>query len=97
MLIFWFPFGNLNSNQVLKMDAGLNGEEPKSWDELYSIDLMPSELFLKFREELRGVRVGLNLEVFSSSNLSTSYKLEQSKTLTHSSNGSSSNLYSYKP
>lgn len=47
------------------MDAGLNGEEPKSWDELYSIDLMPSELFLKFREELRGFRVGLNLEFYN--------------------------------
>lgn len=45
------------------MDAGSNGEEPKSWDELYSIDLMPSELFLKFREELQGFRLGLNLEV----------------------------------
>ena len=38
-------------------------EEPKSWDELYSIDLMPSELFLKFREQIQGFRLGLNLEV----------------------------------
>ncbi|CAI9293147.1 unnamed protein product [Lactuca saligna] len=51
--------------QILKMDAGSNGEEPKSWDELYSIDLMPSELFLKFREELQGFRLGLNLEFYN--------------------------------
>ncbi|KAI3495697.1 hypothetical protein L1887_38043 [Cichorium endivia] len=50
---------------ILKMDSGLNGEEPKSWDELYSIDLMPSELFLKFREEIQGFRVGLNLEFYN--------------------------------
>lgn len=46
------------------MDAGSNGEEPVSWDELYNINLMPSELFLKFRKEVQGVRVGLNLEVY---------------------------------
>lgn len=45
------------------MEAGSNGEEPTSWDELYSINLMPSELFLKFRKEIQGLRVGINLEV----------------------------------
>ncbi|PWA78548.1 hypothetical protein CTI12_AA214030 [Artemisia annua] len=39
------------------------GEEAKTWDEMYSIDLMPSELFLKFREQIHGHRLGLNLEV----------------------------------
>lgn len=39
-------------------------EEPSSWDELYNINLMPSELFLKFRKEVQGVRVALNMEVF---------------------------------
>ncbi|KAI3718688.1 hypothetical protein L6452_19568 [Arctium lappa] len=29
-------------------------EEPKWWDELYNIDLMPSELFFKFREQIQG-------------------------------------------
>nr|XP_043627276.1 uncharacterized protein LOC122598861 isoform X2 [Erigeron canadensis] len=41
-------------------------EGPKSWDELYAIDLMPSELFLKFREQLHGFRLGLNLEFYNS-------------------------------
>ena len=45
------------------MDSGSNGEEPTSWEELYNINLMPSELFLKFRKETQGLRVGLNLEV----------------------------------
>lgn len=45
------------------MNSGTNGEEPTSWEELYNIDLMPSELFLKFRKEIQGIRVGLNLEV----------------------------------
>ncbi|MCL7029911.1 hypothetical protein MKW94_025054 [Papaver nudicaule] len=42
-----------------------NGEEPASWDELYNIDLMPSELFFKFRKEVEGIRVGLNLEFYN--------------------------------
>lgn len=41
----------------------MNGEEPTSWEDLYNINLMPSELFLKFRKEIQGIRVGLNLEV----------------------------------
>lgn len=46
------------------MDSGSNREEePTSWDELYNINLMPSELFLKFRKEVQGIRVGLNMEV----------------------------------
>lgn len=45
------------------MDSGSNGEEPTSWDELYSVNFMPSELFLKFRKEMQGLRVGFNLEV----------------------------------
>lgn len=46
------------------MDSNSNGEEPKSWEELYSINLIPSELFFKFRKEQQGLRVGLNLEVY---------------------------------
>ena len=46
------------------MEPAPNGEEPTSWDELYNINLMPSELFLKFRKEIQGFRVGVNLEVF---------------------------------
>ncbi|KAL5572346.1 hypothetical protein UlMin_021943 [Ulmus minor] len=45
------------------MDLGSNGEELTSLDGLYSINLMPSELFLKFRKEIQGLRVGVNLEV----------------------------------
>ncbi|CAH9110415.1 unnamed protein product [Cuscuta epithymum] len=40
-------------------------EEPANWEELYNINLMPSELFLKFRKELEGFRVGLNLEFYN--------------------------------
>ncbi|GJT29733.1 hypothetical protein Tco_0910008 [Tanacetum coccineum] len=52
------------------MEGGLNssngrGEEAKTWDEMYSIDLMPSELFLKFREQIHGYRLGLNLEFYN--------------------------------
>ena len=46
------------------MESAPSGEEPTSWDELYNINLMPSELFLKFRKEIQGFRVGVNLEVF---------------------------------
>lgn len=46
------------------MDSNSNGEEPNSWEELYSINLIPSELFFKFRKEQQGLRVGLNLEVY---------------------------------
>ncbi|KAL0288284.1 UNVERIFIED_CONTAM: hypothetical protein Scaly_2735500 [Sesamum calycinum] len=44
------------------MEGTSNGEEPASWEELYNINLMPSEIFLKFRKELQGFRVGVNLE-----------------------------------
>ncbi|KAL9325824.1 hypothetical protein ACSQ67_006469 [Phaseolus vulgaris] len=47
------------------MESVPNGEEPTSWDELYNINLMPSELFFKFRKELQGIRVGLNMEFFN--------------------------------
>lgn len=47
----------------LKMEAGTNGEEPTSWEDLYNINLMPSELFLKFRKQIEGIRIGVNLEV----------------------------------
>lgn len=49
---------------MLEMDSGSNNvEEGKSWDELYTLDLMPSELFLKFRKEIQGFRFGVNMEV----------------------------------
>ncbi|XP_058756573.1 uncharacterized protein LOC131629790 [Vicia villosa] len=47
------------------MDSEPNVEEPSSWDELYNINLMPSELFLKFRKEVQGVRVALNMEIYN--------------------------------
>ncbi|KAK7388262.1 hypothetical protein VNO78_23073 [Psophocarpus tetragonolobus] len=47
------------------MESVPNGEEPTSWDELYNINLMPSELFLKFRKEVHGIRVGLNMEFYN--------------------------------
>ncbi|XP_011046005.1 PREDICTED: uncharacterized protein LOC105140739 isoform X2 [Populus euphratica] len=47
------------------MDSGSRGEEPTSWEELYNINLIPSELFLKFRKEIEGIRVGVNLEFYN--------------------------------
>ncbi|KAJ6923140.1 hypothetical protein NC652_016711 [Populus alba x Populus x berolinensis] len=47
------------------MDSGSNREEPTSWEELYNINLIPSELFLKFRKEIEGIRVGVNLEFYN--------------------------------
>lgn len=45
-------------------NAGSNEEVPTSWEELYNINLIPTEVFLKFRKEIQGYRVGVNLEVF---------------------------------
>ncbi|KAL3747089.1 hypothetical protein ACJRO7_015946 [Eucalyptus globulus] len=47
------------------METSPAGEEPTSWDERYNINLMPSELFLKFRKEIQGIRVGVNLEFYN--------------------------------
>ncbi|XXG81685.1 hypothetical protein AAC387_Pa09g2260 [Persea americana] len=46
--------------------ANANGDESPSFDELYNINLFPSELFLKFRNEIQGLRVGVNLEFYNS-------------------------------
>ncbi|XP_057498025.1 uncharacterized protein LOC130782644 isoform X2 [Actinidia eriantha] len=45
------------------MDSAPSGDESTSWDEMCNINLMPTELFLKFRKELEGFRIGLNMEV----------------------------------
>lgn len=47
------------------MEETSNGEELASWDELYNINLMPSEFFFKFRKEIEGFRVGVNLEFYN--------------------------------
>ncbi|KAJ9183744.1 hypothetical protein P3X46_007556 [Hevea brasiliensis] len=47
------------------MESASNGEEPTSWEELYNINLMPSELFFKFRKEIEGLRLGVNLEFYN--------------------------------
>jgi hypothetical protein len=47
-------------------DGGV-GEGPTTLDELYHINVVPAELHFKFRKELQGLRVGLNLEVRASS------------------------------
>lgn len=57
------------------MEPVSNGEEPASWDELYNINLMPSELFLKFRKEVQGIRVGLNMEVSFDSTISYQFSV----------------------
>lgn len=37
--------------------------DSSSLEDLYSINVVPSELFFKFRKEIHGFRLGLNLEV----------------------------------
>lgn len=65
-IYFWLTkFIDFCSFGCWEMDTGPNGEEPTSWEELYSINLMPSELSFKFRKEVQGLRVGVNLEVLS--------------------------------
>ncbi|XP_058079049.1 uncharacterized protein LOC131227296 [Magnolia sinica] len=45
--------------------ASPSDEEPTSIFDLYKIDLVPSELFLKFRKEIEGFRAGVNLEFYN--------------------------------
>ncbi|CAI0387826.1 unnamed protein product [Linum tenue] len=48
------------------MEPGLpSQDEPASWDELCDINLVPSELFFKFRKEIEGIRIGVNLEFYN--------------------------------
>ncbi|GAB4838039.1 hypothetical protein Ancab_027567 [Ancistrocladus abbreviatus] len=49
----------------METNSGPSDEEPTSWDELYNINLVPSELFLKFRKEIEGFRLGVNLEFYN--------------------------------
>lgn len=49
--------------QLNEMEGTSNGDEPTSWEDLYNVNLMPSEIFLKFRKDIQGLRVGVNLEV----------------------------------
>lgn len=42
-----------------------SGDEAASWDERYKFNLMPSELFLKFRKQIQGFRVGVNFEFYN--------------------------------
>ncbi|CAA7400775.1 unnamed protein product [Spirodela intermedia] len=48
---------------IIRGDAGR--EEPPSLEDLYHINVFPSELFLKFRKEVQGIRLGLNLEFYN--------------------------------
>lgn len=47
------------------MEATPNGEEPAPFEERYNVNLMPSEIFLKFRKQIQGFRVGVNLELYN--------------------------------
>ncbi|CAN1290742.1 hypothetical protein LINPERPRIM_LOCUS20834 [Linum perenne] len=40
-------------------------DEPASWDDLCNINLVPSELVFKFRKEIEGIRIGVNLEFYN--------------------------------
>ncbi|XP_078441349.1 OBP3-responsive protein 4 (ORG4) [Wolffia australiana] len=45
--------------------AVLGEDEPPSFDDLYRVNVFPSELFFKFRKQVRGIRLGLNLEFYN--------------------------------
>ncbi|WOL13726.1 hypothetical protein Cni_G22504 [Canna indica] len=45
--------------------VGDESNEPASLDELYNINIVPSELFLKFRKQIESFRVGVNLELYN--------------------------------
>lgn len=61
--LIWTVENRLAAGSIAMAAANTNSEESPSFDELYDINLFPSELFLKFRKEMQGLRVGLNLEV----------------------------------
>ncbi|CAN0913987.1 hypothetical protein LINGRAHAP2_LOCUS28266 [Linum grandiflorum] len=42
-----------------------NQDEPSSWDDRCNINLIPSELVFKFRKEIEGIRIGVNLEFYN--------------------------------
>ncbi|KAG6542497.1 hypothetical protein Mapa_016187 [Marchantia paleacea] len=45
------------------VDRGTNGgPRPASWEDFYSIDWMPKEFFLKFRQQVEGYQLGANFE-----------------------------------
>jgi hypothetical protein len=45
--------------------AEVTGGELATIDEAYTVNVIPSELFLKFRKEIEGLRVGVNLKFFN--------------------------------
>ncbi|ONK61170.1 uncharacterized protein A4U43_C08F26950 [Asparagus officinalis] len=47
------------------MDENNNDASSSSIEDLYKIDVIPSELFFKFRKQIEGFRLGLNLEFFN--------------------------------
>lgn len=50
------------STDTSVMDSGSYEDSSLSWDDLYSIDWTPKELFLKFRQNIEGYQVGCNIE-----------------------------------
>lgn len=46
-------------------ESNNNDESSSSLEDLYNINVIPSELFFKFRKEIEGFRLGLNLEFFN--------------------------------
>eukprot|EP00250_Pteridium_aquilinum_P035603 c9708_g1_i1 orf=292-981(-) len=45
------------------LDTSNNHEDaPSSWDDLYNIEWMPKEFFLKYRQHVEGYQLGANLE-----------------------------------
>lgn len=47
------------------MEPNTNNDSSTSLEDLYNINVFPSELFFKFRKEAQGLRVGVNLEFFN--------------------------------
>ncbi|KAG6543574.1 hypothetical protein Mapa_015068 [Marchantia paleacea] len=49
--------------EPIVVDRGTNGgPRPASWEDFYSIDWMPKEFFLKFRQQVEGYQLGANFE-----------------------------------
>lgn len=62
--------------EAAALDTSSNHEDASSsWDDLYSIDWMPKDFFLKFRQHVEGYQIGLNLELDTSGSNACKSKL----------------------
>eukprot|EP00249_Psilotum_nudum_P009045 c21672_g1_i1 orf=784-1104(-) len=45
------------------MNATTSEDDISSWEDLYSIEWIPKEVFIKFRQQVEGYQLGVNFEV----------------------------------